>query len=634
MYAVSQSYIDAVRATTREERLAGVLTYADGEELPLTAATLGENSVKIAHACTEGSEIQFGSAISGELQLSVRSEESRYRFYGAKIRLTYGIRTADGWADIPLGEYTVAEPERKQRLVQLTAYDNLILLDKEYGNKSIYGTPFEIMAAICEDCGVVFGMTEEEVLAFPNGDQRIQIDSTSGVGTYRGAAKILAQMLACFVVADRDGRIVFRRYGKEVKATLAKTNRYSLTVADYHCKYVGVTIQSDTGEFSSYDVDAGAGLELKISNATAWDYGLDTTLQTRTDNVLNELRAVEYTPSTVVMPGDPALDCGDLLELVTDDGSIITLITEYKWSFHGRMSVASKGVNPYLKTVEPQKAQEIRRLEKTTEANKLIFYSFSNNAEVVAQTEKPVEVAQVTFVTTTATSAMFMAQLPLLVECEDYVDVQVEYYLDGTWVDYPLIQRCCAGPHILSLFYTFASLPGGANYQWQVKIRIAGGSGRVVVPKRGLRATVTGQGMAGTGVWNGTLTFDENIPVVPLVNPITLRAVTEECTAETQISTASVLEERVHRFGISSRVTLRGFGGEVVPNPVWEQQTVSAQHLNYAERYVEVGEKGVQLRTVWHYESAEVPIDAGRMTAVKAVTGDLTGVEEVLVDGV
>ena len=323
-----------------------------------------------------------------------------------------------------------------------------------------------------------------------------------------------------------------------------------------------------------------------------------------------------------------------MLELITDDGSIITLVTEYTWSFHGRMSVKSKGVNPYLKTVEPQKAQEIRRLEKSTEAKKLIFYSFSNNAEVVAQSEKPVEVAQVFFVTTAITSAMFMAQLPLLVECKDYVDVQVEYYLNGSQVDYPLIQRCYGGPQILSLFYTFASLPGGANYQWQVKIRIADGIGKVTVPKRAFRATVTGQGMAGTDVWNGTLTFEEHISVVPLVNPITLRPVTEECAVDTQIPVASAIQESTPRFGITSRMTVRGFGGEVVPNPVWEQQTITSQHLHFAERYVEVGVKGLQLRTAWYYESAEEPIDVGRMTVIKAVTGDLTAVEEVLVNGV
>ena len=634
MYAVSQSYIDAVRATTREERLVGVLVYPDGEELPLTQTTLGQNSVKITHACTEGEEIQFGGAISSELQISVRSEESRYRFYGAKVRLTYGIQTTDGWEDIPLGEFNVAEPERKQSVVMLTAYDNLIHLDKEYGDRSIYGTPFEIMTAICEDCGVVFGMTEKEVLAFPNGDQYLQIDADSGANTYRAAAKILAQLLACFVVADRNGHIVFRRYGKEVVATLAKTNRYSLTAADYHCKYVGVTVKSSTHEITSYDVDAGEGLELTISNAAAWDHGLDTTLQARTDNLLNELKTIQYTPSTVSAPGDPALDCGDLLELLTDDGSIITLVTEYTWSFHGRMSVKSKGVNPYLKTVEPQKAQEIRKLEKSTESNKLIFYSFSNNAEVVAQSEKSAEVAQVFFVTTAITSAMFMAQLPLLVECEGYVDVQVEYYLNGTLVDYPLIQRCYGGPQILGLFYTFSSLPGGANFQWQVKIRLADGSGTVTVPKRAFRATVTGQGMAGTGAWDGTLSFDENVPVVQLGSPTTLRPVVEECTAETQIPVASAIQESMPRFGIASRITLKGFAGEVVPNPVWEQQTISAQHFDFAERYVALGDKGVQLRTVWQYRSAKAPVDAGSMTVVKAVTSDLMGVEEVLVNGV
>lgn len=636
MYAVTQGYIDAVRAPTRAERLEGVLTYADGEILLLNEVTLGQNSVKISHACIEGGEIQFGSAISSELQIFVRSNESRYRFYDAKIQLTYGIQTADGgWVDIPLGVFHVAEPERRQSLVQLTAYDNLMFLDKDYGDTSIYGTPFEIMTAICEECGATFGMTEKEVLALPNGNQALQIDSNSGVSTYRGAAKLLGQLLACFVVADRRGCIIFRRYGKKPVCSLEKTHRYSLSAADYHCRYVGVVIKSASGEYASYDVNAGKGLELKISDAPAWDNGLESTLQVRTDNVLNELKGIQYTPSGLVMPGDPALDCGDMLELVTDDGSLITLVTEYKWAYHGRMSVTSKGVNPYLKAVEPQKSRDSRTLEKTTQAKKLIFYSFSNNEEVTTDSEAPVEIAQVTFVTTELTSAMFIAQLPLTVESEDYADVQVEYYINGTRVEYPLIQRCYAGPHVLSLLYTFAALPGNANYQWQVKLKLAGGAGKVTVPKRAFMATVTGQGMAGTGTWDGTLNIDESIRLPNLTIPLAVIPATEECVIATQDPVPAELEERVTRVGITSRFGLSGITGEVLLNPVWEKQELAAVELtpeNYAERYVEIGERGAQLRTAWIYRSSEEPVDAGRMTVVKAVTGDLASVEEVTAD--
>lgn len=219
-----------------------------------------------------------------------------------------------------------------------------------------------------------------------------------------------------------------------------------------------------------------------------------------------------------------------------------------------------------------------------------------------------------------------------------YVDVQVEYYLDGTLVDYELIQRCHAGGHILSLFYTFASLDGNANYQWQVKIKVVGGSGTVTVPKRGFRATVTGQGMAGTEAWDGTLSFDESVPPLAITSRMTLVPVAEEVTAQTQTPIPAGIEEVVSAFSMRSRMSLVGMSDEISVNPVWEQQTVSADRLvawTYQSRYVTRTEIGVQLRTAWNYQSSEQAIDHGRMTVVKAVTNDLTRVEslEVSEDG-
>jgi hypothetical protein len=382
------------------------------------------------------------------------------------------------------------------------------------------------------------------------------------------------------------------------------------------------------------------------------------------------------------MVADPRYDCGDRIALPLDDGTVVeSIITKISWKL-GNMNVVSTGKNPILYGMTPKKAQVIRQLQTQTTENKLIFYSFTNqNAVTVKSSGDEQLVSQVTFATTKPTSAMFIAQLPVEVACEDtvtsvttetqteypvtasseildadgnvvtlsvlvtdrdtvktvshgFVDLQVEYYLDGTLVDYQLIQRCHAGKHILGLFYTFDSLDGNTNFQWQVKIRVVDGSGTVTVPKRAFRATVTGQGMAGTDQWDGTLSFDESVAPISMASAMKLVAVTEECSVNTQIPTPANFEERVATFSLRSRMTLAGFTETLSVNPTWEQQTITPTtealpEWEYAARFVGIGEHGLRPKMVWTYQSKEAQIDQGRMTVVKAVTNDLVSVESM-----
>lgn len=605
MYAVTQSYLDAVSASSKTDRLTGTLRYADGGEIPLTESLISMGTVTISRSCVESEALQFGSAILGELKISLLTKESRYRFYDAKINLVYGLLTADGWFDIPLGCYTVGESDRKTSVVQLVAYDNLLALDKEFGATVLYGTPYEISAVVCETCGVTLGMAEEEFLTLPNGSERIQIDETSGCGTFRDAMKVLAQMTGTFVIADSTGAIALRQFKKEPVKRLEKTNRYSLTAADYICNYVGLKIRSSTREVESYDLNIESGLEMSITDAPAWDYGLDETLQARADALRSELTRIVYTPSSINLPSDPAIECGDMLELVTDDGTVNTLVTEVTWKFRNKMSIKSAGVNPYLKGVKTKKTQFVRELEAASGENKLIFYSFTNQYPVSVSGDDLKEVSQVTFATTKATSAMFVAQLPLIVEAEDaittetveteteypvtasstivggdgnpitlsvlipktdstkivcpgHVDLQIEYYLQGVLLGYELIARLSTGRHIIGLFYPFDNLDGKTTYQWQVKIKLAGGTGTVTVPKRAFRATVTGQGMAGTAKWNGTINVDESVTPFTAMQNYRLQDCEEEVSVSTLTPDANTINETFVPVSLRSCMVMGG----------------------------------------------------------------------------
>lgn len=681
MLTMSNEYLAAIRAMGRADRLTGTLTLPDGKTtIVLSDDNIEDGSTSISWECVSGEEIEFGSIIMAQLSISIRSDISRYAFYGAKITLSYDIKIGDEeWTNVPLGEFTVAEAERKSTLVEITAYDNLLTLDADYGGKALYGTPFEIFSQICEICGLELSTTAEEFAELPNGTEKIQVDGESGCKTYRQCAKVVAQMIGCFVIADRNGAVAVKRYSKEKTVAIPRQNRFSTKMADYVCEYMGLRIASSSGEYRSYCLDRESGLELTINDAPAWDYGSKETLQARADTLLGELIQISYTPGSIAMTGDPSLECGDLLELETEDGVVDTLVTSIKWKYHGKMTVKSAGVNPYLKSQVTRKTVIQRELQSQTEENRLIFYAFTNNAAVSTSGGDSKLLAQVTFVTIKSTSAMFLAQLPISVECEDtittkttqtektisvkdvtgstavitdaegnpltltvmdsdsvqtvthgYVDIQIEYYLDGNLVDYELIQRCGYGKHILALFYTFDQLDANQNKVWAVRLKIIGGSGTVTVAKKAFRATITGQGLAGTQNWDGTLAFDEEIPALVMDSGMLFPTISETLYSGQQIPISNSITQDIVMQDmdilpmpkIEERV---GTAIKIVQNTI----PMNAAQWEHLERYCVIDENGIMARMKWEYTSEEADIDAGRMTVAKAQTDDLVSVTEV-----
>ena len=678
MYAVSENYLSAIRARTRTHRLTGTIVLTDGTEVPLGLENIESDSVEIEKSCVTGEELQFGNVILTELRIGVRTDLNRYLFFDAKIHLDYELQLSDGsWEAVPLGTFTVGEAERKKDIVSMIAYDALIALDDDYGGKALYGTPYEILTAVCEDKGMILANTEEEINALPNGEEKIQVDETSGCDTWRDCVKVVCQMLGTFAIADREGRLLICQFHKEVDSTMEMRDRFSLTASDFEVSYIGLIIKSSTATYSVYAPDAETGLEMTMTNAPAWDYGLEETLQARAENLLQELVTIRYTPCELSAVADPRFDCGDRVAFPLEDGTVAeSIITKITWRM-GSMDIVSTGKNPRLYGMTPKKAQVIRELQSQTVENKLIFYSFTNQNAVTAKTVgEEQQVAQVTFATTKPTSAMFIAQLPVEVACEDmvtskttetqteypvtasseildadgnavtlsvlvtdkdtvktvthgFVDLQVEYYLDGTLVDYQLIQRFHRGKHILALFYTFDSLDGNTNFQWQVKIRVVDGSGTVTVPKRAFRATVTGQGMAGTDQWDGTLNFDDSTGRFTVSSGLSLRLASDEVETSTQVPTATGLEATIGRFRLRSGISLRGVSERLSTSEIIYKKTFDNSKWECNGRYAKLDNNSLMAVISWQYESAEQTIDSGRMTAVKAVTADLASVESV-----
>lgn len=142
IYSVSDAYKTAIRARTRTDRVTGTLTLTNGTVLNLDAADLMSGSLTLDNQCVTEEELAFGCAYLGQAALNLRTDLSRYAFYGAKLVLHYGLQLPGGrWETVPLGVYTVAEAERRALYVSIKAYDNILALQQKYDGTTMQGTP-------------------------------------------------------------------------------------------------------------------------------------------------------------------------------------------------------------------------------------------------------------------------------------------------------------------------------------------------------------------------------------------------------------------------------------------------------------------------------------------------------------
>ena len=169
------------------------------------------------------------------------------------------------------------------------------------------------------------------------------------------------------------------------------------------------------------------------------------------------------------------------------------------------------GRNPYLAGAgDGATERTLRRLQNSAESKRLTYYSFTNAAALTVRTAE-VPAVTISFAAIEDTSAIFLAQLTADAEPDDAaLTLTVHYYLNDQQIEnFAPQQRMEAGPHTLALFYPFANVE--ANTVKRLSVRLVCSGGTVRVAQYGIKATVTGQGMASETPWDGTLECEETL---------------------------------------------------------------------------------------------------------------------------
>ena len=690
MFATSDRFKEVIRDTS-EQYLMGIITTNDGATHEINDSVISNGSVSISKQAMTKQELSFGGAILGELDISIRTEASRYLFYGAEIDLWCCV-VVDGVTEyVPFGIWTIAEADRDKKALKMVAYDKLIKFDKKY-DLALEGTPYELMSAFARECGCELAEDEAYYMLLTNGTEHITINEEAGCSNYRDAASIVAQMCGCFVQADRYGRITMRQFSTTPTFSLTKGQRYSSKISDFVCHYIELEVTGMAGTFVSIDSEFDVGMKMTIENSPAWDYGLEEVLQARVDNLRTFLGQISYTPSEVTIPSDPSIDCGDMITLYTDDGGVNTIVTSYVWKYHGVMRVESDGVNPYLQTSDAANSRQLQSLKQEIDAAKVIYYPFKNTADVKLGTELQ-KVASVVFTTIADTSIVFQGTFQVNVEVEDieesqtisvtvptieqgeeiiipvtepgggvgefvtvnktvynynigekvlkfpikchkrdFANLRIHYSYDNIDQKIEYVGSLNQGGHVISLYYPVNKVAIDTTHTFEIWMSVDNGNASIDAGM--FIGAVSGQGLAATSQWNGLIEVEDFIERIQRNTVIEVRPLQESALTLVPNTNkrANVFSDAIARF-TRNRIGMRGmsdsFGGDDIKNPLDIIVRQQTVQFGLTEYTIYDGDV-LRTKTKYRFTGVQENIDEGNAFAVQTITSDKKSIESVV----
>lgn len=518
MYKVSEKYKEAMKRPVQRHAMKGRI----GTH-PFTDKNILEGSFSITNQCCGNDNVEIGQVYIGELNATfLNISLERYQWKGQEIVPYFGLHLSDGTYEyVPLGVYTVDTAEWTASGVVVKAYDHMALLDKSCNKVITEVTPYECAMRIEKETGVVFGNTKEEFESFANGTIMISETTTNDVETWRDLVSWLAQTMACFATADRDGKIVFRPYTDEVTDTIDAEHRFSgASFSDFVTRYTGLSVVNMAdGMTNYYGVEPDDALTMNLGSNPFLQYGVEDTKEQMRRSILDAIQKINYVPFKADCIGNPAYDLGDVLVFCDGlaDGSQKYCITKYTFQYHGKYQMTGVGQDPALSNARSKTDKNIIGLISNTDENTLVHYQFSNTRVIDIADGKRETIASVKFATATKDSEVsFWAELLLetsrlsqtIGETVSPMTATISYMLNGTMIDYhPVETYMVEGKHMLPLHYYIGSVKANTIYDLVIMLEMQGGDG--YFDTNCVNVLLTGMGLAGTGQWDGTITAEE-----------------------------------------------------------------------------------------------------------------------------
>ena len=560
MYPVSADFLTAIQNNTRNFYWTGTIVTKNHLTYDFDNNDIVKGSGYITRQCCGSSEIELGTVYAAEMGITLLSDIDRYTLDEAEVKLFFHLILPDGSEEVvPMGIFEVSEANRTIHCLELTAYDYMLRFEKDLNLNSASGTAYNFLHTASTECKVELAQTKAEIDALPNGKEVLGIYSDNDMTTFRDLLYYVAQVLGCFCLINREGKLELIQYGTSSVADIPNTQRFSSSYSDFVTRYTAVSstnLMTEEAEYYALEVDDG--LTMNLGTNPLLQFGLKTTRERIVRNILNCIAVVNYVPFDSSTIGNPAFDPGDILTFSGGhaDATKISCITSLQYKINGKHTLKCVGKNPKLAAAKSKNDKNITGLLNQIESDKIVVYNFVNVSpfHIVSS---PTEVLAITFTSKETTSAMFLAEILLEINADEISksvsgtatyeeestdeagattteqitkpvkysftdkgepELTVIYKMNGDEVDtfYPT-KTCIDGKHIVTLFYPISQVIENCENTLSVFLKVSGGS--CDIGESQIRATITGQGLvAGIGDWNGRISITESFERIPITH--------------------------------------------------------------------------------------------------------------------
>ncbi len=525
MYQVSDAYKNAMHQPVQKFRLTGTVGTT-----PFSDENILQGSFSITNQCSDNNEIKIGQVYIGELDVTlIDTNLARYSLKNKIIKPYFGLMLVnESYEDVPLGQFVISQADWTASGIAIKAYDNMSKLDKSCNINSAQGMPYALAKMACDNCGVELGTTQTEFSYFANGSEALSMLADNDIETWRDFMSWVAQSCACNVMADRDGKIIFKAYNQTIIDTINPDERFSGgSFSDFETRYTGISCVNIAEKTTSYyAMENDDGLTYNLGSNPFLQYGVPATLEQQRKAVLTSLQQIDYVPFKLSMIGNPAYDLMDCFSFPDGlgDATKIFCMTKYTFNYHGNFEIEGVGKNPALASAKSKTDKNIAGLMSNSDDEGMHYTVFTNTDEVAVADGENKSVMKITFIVQKQTHVHiemeFLLDAASTESGEDYqwtendAVVTVTYYLNGEEITthYP-VETWQDGKHVLHLMYDLQAV-AAQIHTWDVWMSMAGGS--IHFDQYGMLGVISGVGLVGDSDWNGTISADDNIHAIHL----------------------------------------------------------------------------------------------------------------------
>lgn len=282
-----------------------------------TEITDGIHSIKWIGGSSSEDVLTLGSTVATRVEIEMVPPS--FFVENKEIKVLIGLQLSDNVEYVPMGLFTVENPEKTKDKIKFTAHDRMISKGEKayFSELSFPNNSINVLNEVCGKMGISLATT---------GLNPITINSKPEGYTCREIIGYIAGLHGCFANINRDGNLGLNWYGQSYEVDFDRAAEPEISEYDYIICKIECAVDKET------TLSVGSELTgIQLSNPFM--------TQNLLESIFKKLEGFAYRPCSLkLLLGDPRLDPWDMLSVAFDGESYLVPCMELTHNFDGGVS--------------------------------------------------------------------------------------------------------------------------------------------------------------------------------------------------------------------------------------------------------------------------------------------------------